>query len=194
MPLGSVVTERKIAAELNVSKTPVREALAQMRNEGLVTIFPQSGVRVFTLSAKEVREICAFRKALEAAALTLAMQVHPRELKNALSRIVDRMEKALDKGDQRTYLALDTDFHLTFFDWCDNGYLKNSSACIPARSPRCEHILQTSPNKPPGPSRSMERSSAPWARAIRPSWSVSWKTISAAPRKPTRSASRTLLL
>jgi DNA-binding GntR family transcriptional regulator len=126
VPLGSVITERKIAAELNVSKTPVREALAQMRNEGLVTIFPQSGVRVFTLSATEVREICAFRKALEAAALTLAMQVHPGELKNALSRIVDRMETALDKGDQRTYLALDTDFHLTFFDWCDNGYLKNS--------------------------------------------------------------------
>lgn len=77
MPLGSVVTERKIAAELNVSKTPVREALAQMRNEGLVTIFPQSGVRVFTLSAKEVREICAFRKALEAAALTLATGASP---------------------------------------------------------------------------------------------------------------------
>jgi len=128
VPLGSVITERKIAAELNVSKTPVREALAQLRNEGLVTIVPQSGVRVFTLSAREVREICAFRRALESAALTLAMQAHPKELAKALSAIVTKMEKALKLGDQRTYLTLDTDFHLAFFDWCENYYLRSSYA------------------------------------------------------------------
>jgi DNA-binding GntR family transcriptional regulator len=62
LELGSVLSERKLAEELNVSKTPVREAFAQLRNEGLVTIVPQSGVRVFTLSAKGVREMCGSRK------------------------------------------------------------------------------------------------------------------------------------
>lgn len=126
--LGSVISERTIAAELNVSKTPVREALAQLRNEGLVTIIPQSGVRVFTLSAREVREICAFRKALESAALELAMHTHAAELGASLREIVLKMDAALRAGDQRTYLALDTDFHLVFFDYCDNQYLKNAYA------------------------------------------------------------------
>lgn len=126
VPLGSIITERRIATELNVSKTPVREALAQLRNEGLVTIIPQSGVKVFTLSAREVREICAFRKSLESAAINLAMQARPKELAKALGDIVAQMDGALKSGDQRGYLVLDTSFHLAFFEYCENSYIKNA--------------------------------------------------------------------
>ncbi len=124
--LGAAISERTIAAELNVSKTPVREALAQLSNEGLVTIKPQSGVRVFTLSAREVREICVFRKALETAAIAIAMQNDPAALAQALQAVVDKMGAALEAGDQRRYLMLDNDFHQVFFDFCDNSYLTNS--------------------------------------------------------------------
>ena len=47
----------------------MREALAELRNEGLVRIFPHRGAFVFTLSAREVSELCEFRSALETAAL-----------------------------------------------------------------------------------------------------------------------------
>jgi DNA-binding GntR family transcriptional regulator len=126
VPLGAALSERGISAELKVSKTPVREALAQLRNEGLVTIVPQSGVRVFTLSAREVREICAFRRPLEKAALELAMSHDPLGLLAALEAIVARMQAALVVGDVRSYLDLDTDFHSAFFAHCGNGYLASA--------------------------------------------------------------------
>lgn len=126
VPLGASISERSISADLKVSKTPVREALAQLKHEGLVTIVPQSGVRVFTLSAREVREICTFRKALETAALEIAMTVNPAGLLRDLSAIEVRMQKALAKGDVRAYLGMDTEFHLAFFANCGNAYLQNA--------------------------------------------------------------------
>lgn len=126
VPLGSTLSERGISAELKVSKTPVREALAQLRNEGLVTIVPQSGVRVFTLSASEVREVCAFRKVLESAALFTAMANDGRALVKELESIVARMHKTLGKGDVRAYLELDTEYHQAFFNHCGNSYLQSA--------------------------------------------------------------------
>ena len=67
--LGELLSERVLAEKLGVSKTPVREALAQLRQEGLVRIVPQRGAFVFSLSASEVIAICEFRQTLEAAAL-----------------------------------------------------------------------------------------------------------------------------
>src|SRR5690606_32899272 len=71
--LGQPLSERQLAELLEVSKTPVREALAQLRLEGLVRIQPQRGALVFTLSQREVVEICELRQALEASALRRAM-------------------------------------------------------------------------------------------------------------------------
>lgn len=126
VPLGAAISERSISAELKVSKTPVREALAQLKHEGLVTIVPQSGVRVFTLSAREVREICTFRRALETAALEIAMVFNPGGLLRELEAIEARMRDALAEGDVRGYLGMDTEFHLAFFANCGNSYLQNA--------------------------------------------------------------------
>ena len=126
VPLGAAISERSISADLKVSKTPVREALAQLKNEGLVTIVPQSGVRVFTLSARNVREICAFRKVLETAALEMSMAGDPAVLLRDLEAIEARMRKALSEGGVRAYLGLDTDFHMAFFANCGNSYLQNA--------------------------------------------------------------------
>ena len=64
--LGQPLSERQLADTLEISKTPVREAMAQLRREGLVRILPQRGAFVFTLSQQEVVEICELREALEA--------------------------------------------------------------------------------------------------------------------------------
>jgi DNA-binding GntR family transcriptional regulator len=77
---ATVLSERKISEELGVSKSPVREALAQLRDEGLVDIEPQKGARVFTLSEEEVIQICDFRQAIESASFELALQRDPARL------------------------------------------------------------------------------------------------------------------
>lgn len=124
--LGASLSERQLAEDLEVSKTPVREALAQLRSEGLVTILPQRGAYVFTLSAREVIQICEFRLAIESAALELAIARNRDALAEEITTIVASMDEARGRGDTRAYLTLDTAFHAAFFTHCGNSYLRDS--------------------------------------------------------------------
>ena len=126
LKMGQVLSERSISDELGVSKSPVREALAQLRDEGLVTIEPQKGARVFTLSDSEVAQICDFRLAIETAAFELALARNPEALAADMEEIVSKMEEAQLKGRNATYLALDTSFHELIFKHCGNTYLAAS--------------------------------------------------------------------
>jgi DNA-binding GntR family transcriptional regulator len=123
LELGSALSERALAIKLGVSKTPVREALAQLRVEGLVRIYPQRGAYVFTLSAHEVIALCEFRQTLEAAALRLAVERRPTELAKEVRAIVSDMGSARKTNDTKAYLHADTRFHQAFFRRCGNDYL-----------------------------------------------------------------------
>ena len=123
LALGEDLSERQLAEKLGVSKTPVREALAQLRLEGLVRASPPRGVTVFTLSAEEIREMCELRQALEVAAMRLAMERNPKSLVAALEEVLKQMTAALARGDLKAYLAADTLFHLRFLENCGNRHL-----------------------------------------------------------------------
>lgn len=123
LQLGQMLSERVLAEQLGVSKSPVREALAQLRNEGLVRIVPQRGAFVFTLSSEGVRQLCECRRMLERTSLCLAMERAPVALAEAWGRIVAEMTAARVAGDARRYLDADTAFHTTLFDLCGNAYI-----------------------------------------------------------------------
>lgn len=126
LKMGQVLSERKISDELGVSKSPVREALAQLHQEGLVAIEAQKGARVFTLSKAEVAQICDFRQVIETAAFELALARNPKALASSMQKLVNEMETARTKGDERKYLELDTAFHNLIFKHCGNDYLSAS--------------------------------------------------------------------
>ena len=126
LEMGQILSERKISEELGVSKSPVREALAQLRDEGLVSIEPQKGARVFSLSEEEVSQICDFRQAIEIAAFELALARDPVGLSVEMSRVVEEMARKRDKSDERGYLSLDTTFHHLIFEKAGNIYLTAS--------------------------------------------------------------------
>ncbi|HTH99501.1 MAG TPA: GntR family transcriptional regulator [Acidisoma sp.] len=124
--LGQMLSERVLAEKLGVSKSPVREALAQLRLEGLVRIVPQRGAFVFTLSSEGVRQVCEFRRMLERTALTLAVAREPHRLARLWAAIVEEMAQARAAGDGRRYLDADTTFHTTLFDLCGNAYISGA--------------------------------------------------------------------
>lgn len=126
LALGATLSERALAQELQVSKTPVREALAALRSEGLVDIVPQKGATVFTLSAREVVEICEFRLAIESSALALSIERDRAGLAVEIGEVVAAMRKAQETGDMKAYLRLDTTFHAALFRHCGNHYLRDS--------------------------------------------------------------------
>jgi DNA-binding GntR family transcriptional regulator len=120
LPLGKMLSERNLAEAFGVSKTPVREALAQLKNEGLVRIAAQRGATVFTLSGHEVIDICEWRQTLEAAALRMAFERDREGLVQGLTEVVEQMRQARDAGDVKAYLAADTAYHRVFFRCCRN--------------------------------------------------------------------------
>lgn len=126
LKMGQALSERGISEELGVSKSPVREALAQLRDEGLVSIEPQKGARVFTLSEAEVTQICDFRQAIETAAFELALARDPDGLAEDMTRVVSAMEDERVDGNEKEYLKLDTTFHQIIFERAGNDYLTAS--------------------------------------------------------------------
>jgi DNA-binding GntR family transcriptional regulator len=126
LKMGQILSERKISEELGVSKSPVREALAQLRDEGLVSIEPQKGARVFSLSEAEVTQICDFRQAIEAAAFELALSRDPDGLASDMTKVVEKMGQERERGNEKEYLTLDTSFHQLIFEHAGNDYLTAS--------------------------------------------------------------------
>lgn len=144
--LGEPLSEIQLAASMGTSKTPVREALAQLRLEGLVTVVPQSGTFVFTLSSTEVIKLCEFRFILEIAALKLAYQLNRDEFVNSLHIIVENMSSARQSGDRTKYLRLDTEFHEQLFNYCNNQYLSDAYSLIGGKIAALRTHLSLLPN------------------------------------------------
>jgi DNA-binding GntR family transcriptional regulator len=122
--LGESLQEVKLVSALGISKTPIREALAALKLQGLVNIIPQRGAFVFTLTKKDVIQLCRFRLILETAALDQALDEQPLALLHELEEIISKMSLALECDEFEQYLELDADFHDAFFDHCSNNYLR----------------------------------------------------------------------
>lgn len=123
LQLGEALSETSLANMLGVSKTPVREALVQLRHEGLVDIFPQRGTFVFQISAEMVRDMCDFRRVLESAALRRSGMSSWGQLVDTMEPCIRSMQKAVAEQDAATYRRLDAMFHRAFFKFCDNRLL-----------------------------------------------------------------------
>ncbi|MBO9446951.1 GntR family transcriptional regulator [Ruegeria sp. R14_0] len=128
--LGEQLSEAKIAKNLEVSRTPVREAINRLEMEGLLVVEPQRGSFVFNLGPEELAKLCDARVCLETTAITSAMQSNPDALHKALSECVNRMKAAREAGDDAEYLYQDTVFHQCLFDCADNRFLNDAYQTI----------------------------------------------------------------
>lgn len=128
--LGAALSENVLAAELGLSKTPVREALQQLRIEGLVDVLPQRGTYVFRMAAQEVELITELRAVLELAASAAAMQRNHATLVEDMKRLLAEMHAAHDAADTVTYQTLDGAYHQLFFDLCGNPYVRDAFSQI----------------------------------------------------------------
>jgi DNA-binding GntR family transcriptional regulator len=141
LPLGARISDKKLAAELNVSRTPVREALVQLQSDGLVVMRPQSGTFVFDLTVQEVRDICATRAILETGAIRLAADAGSADAMARLGLLVGRAAIALDDGDLELCDELDCQFHEGIVAASGNGYLVRAYSGISDRLRALRHRL-----------------------------------------------------
>lgn len=113
IPPGSSFSEAQIALELGLSKTPVREALTRLRQEGFVTVEPGAGYRAAEVTIKDTRELFALRVLLEgeAAALAASQAVRMADLRQLEELCVSTYAPA-DTGSVDRFLQANTQFHL----------------------------------------------------------------------------------
>ena len=89
---GSAISEAERAEALGMSRSPVREALRQLAQDGLVEIFPKRGTFVTELSARDVREAFELREAIETACARLAAARRTDQDLAEMRRVCDEIE------------------------------------------------------------------------------------------------------
>ena len=124
-PPGHRALEQEVALALGMSRTPVREALMRLRNEGLVEVIPRHGVRVLPVSPTDMCEIYEILTALECMAAELLARRQPSAAE--LKPLVDAtkaMDKALKADDLDAWAAADESFHAQLLELAGNRQLQ----------------------------------------------------------------------
>lgn len=113
MPVGTVIAEARVAAELGVSKTPLRQALQLLRTEGLLEVGPRKQLVVRAFSTEHRNEILRIREALEELAIETAVATLSDDQVDLLHLSLLRQKRAVDAGNEEEFLELDEQFHIT---------------------------------------------------------------------------------
>ena len=117
---GHYISENSLAQKLDMSRTPVREALLRLQAEGFISIVPNRGAVINSVSVVEAKEIYDLRMAIEEFVLrNISDRLtadHLKELKNLLSE----QESACKEGNIEKYLFSDSKFHDFFLELYSN--------------------------------------------------------------------------
>ncbi len=117
-PPGSMVSENDLSERLNISRTPVREALLEIRHLDLVESFPQKGSYVTKIDYKRIEDADFIRLSLETAIVRLACRdgLSVKSLKKLKENVEKQKKCILDGADNVTMLELDNMFHKLLFE------------------------------------------------------------------------------
>ena len=126
LQLGEALSEETLALAFGISRTPVHEALALLRLQGLVTVLPRAGTFVFQPTEADMEQLCEYRLMLELHAASFSFERNRAAASAGMKAANLDMKKALQQNDGRSYGRADTDFHETFFIHCDNHYLRTA--------------------------------------------------------------------
>lgn len=133
LPPGAALAETTLADTLRVSKTPVREALAMLKMEGLVTVVPHRGTFVFMPDADEVAPLFAHWATLASAALRFATDFDRPALLDTLHESERRLADAARNDDRRSFIRHEADLHASVFAQCGNSFLAEAYRLIAAK-------------------------------------------------------------
>ena len=110
-PPGQWLQEKELAEKLNVSRSPVREALKQLVDEGLAIEYPNKGVFVKEFTVKDIEEIYEVRILLESYAIKNSVKTITTSNIRELMEILHKLTKEYENNDLASYIETDTQLH-----------------------------------------------------------------------------------
>lgn len=150
---GDYLIEVKLAEELDMSRTPIREALKQIELEDLVVSVPSRGVMVQGISSRDIEDIFAIRLLLEGQAAYWAAERIGEEKLAKLDETLELMELYTRKNDAESLSRLDTQFHDILFSACDSRILRHILTSLHQNAQR---VRRSSLKVPARPHKSLE--------------------------------------
>ena len=120
---GTVLREDELMSELDIGRTPLREAVKRLALENLVAVQPRSGTYVTSVDAADIVHIAEVRAELEAHAAELAARRLDDELRGRFEALLDHISTAEQSGDQDALIVLDESIHRLVWEASRNPYL-----------------------------------------------------------------------
>jgi DNA-binding GntR family transcriptional regulator len=118
---GAEINDGAVAAELGISRTPVREAILRLSNEGLVEVVPRRAIRVVPISLADMKDMYQLLTALEVFAVELLAAAHPSEdYVRPLREAVRDLAHAVKIDDRDAWVDADERFHRGLLTLCGN--------------------------------------------------------------------------
>lgn len=120
---GERLMELQLAAKLGVSRTPIREAIRMLEQEGLAVTVPRKGAQVARMTEKDMEDVLQVRGALDELAVRLATEnITPEQLEQ-LEQARQRFEHSLNSGNVKEIAQADVDFHDAIYQATGNARL-----------------------------------------------------------------------
>jgi DNA-binding GntR family transcriptional regulator len=128
LPAGSRIDQNQLAADLNVSLVPVREALKMLEGEGFVQIVPRRGAFITEASIPDMEDLYFTRQILEGQAAYHAAEKLTDAHIQQLEELYAIMEQALEQHDYSGFMTHNRAFHFVIYDAPESRYLVNMVA------------------------------------------------------------------
>ena len=116
---GAIVNEKELIKQLEISRTPIREAIQRLAEEGLVVVMPSRGTIVSHISMNDIRQIYEARKLIEPYAVGLAVGHVDRDRMLTYRRIFEEQQNPLEQEND-----WDCEFHLYLAERSGNQFFK----------------------------------------------------------------------
>ncbi|PKR77938.1 GntR family transcriptional regulator [Halalkalibacillus sediminis] len=119
-----VLTEISLSEVFDTSRTPIRESLAELAKEGLLTHIPRKGFQIRQITDEEKRQIMFLRKTMEAEGLKKLASTITQEQINELEDILQQQKSATERNDRVENIELDQLFHKTLLEFANQSMFK----------------------------------------------------------------------
>ncbi|CAM4169492.1 GntR family transcriptional regulator [Erysipelothrix inopinata] len=125
IPMGERINEKYYAESLNVSRTPVREALRRIQDEEIVEYIPNYGIVVSTFDVEDVKEIYQIRTALDILAATNAMKLMTEEKAIKMETLLDKTDEAQRNHDVEGVIEMSKEFNTMIYEFAEMPRLES---------------------------------------------------------------------
>ncbi len=121
--LGMQLRQEQLADELQVSRTPLREALRVLEREGLLRSQPGRGARVVSADVKKLLDAYQLREVIDGLAARLAAESADEAARCRLPQLVEEQKAALEPWHPATYILRNVEFHIAVIELADNEFV-----------------------------------------------------------------------